>query len=633
MSGINIPVTVTGADTAATQLGKVSTSLGGVAKASNTAGQSLVNLGRIVQDAPFGFVAIQNNINPLIESFGRLKAETGGSGAAFLALGKSLLGVGGIGLGVSIVTSLLTKLSNDGFFKAGESAKKADERAKEYAQTLNNVFNSVGKEGAQTLSLIAILENENETRDRKLAVLKQLNEINPQVFKGIKLEESGVVGLTAAYDAYLETLKRTAVANIFKARLEKEVAKLVQLSGEDRTIAEKQTRKTVQYYLDIGDAASNAKKKIGEGILGPVAQQRAKIEDIKNSLKQVSDVLDVTLGKSGKGGKGEKNQKVKEIETVASTIAALREKLIVLNKEEITFNVDKSKEKIKEIENTISKLFVKFKLTPEAPKVQRLKSLIRDIEADEGNKIILGIDVRADLKETTNAFRELGKKNAAKIEPIIVPFNLRTSEREKELREYYNRLAKVAQEQQDIFLNAVVESFTAIGEGLGNIITGKAGFGELFAGIGQIFGNALKELGKSVIIASELIASIKNALNTAFKGNPILGVIAGVALIALGTVIQNSLPKFANGVTNFGGGMALVGERGPEIVRLPSGSDVIPNFRLNSMKASSPMAYIPNVTLRGSDLIIAIQRQAATNSRSGGGGNGWFFYGDSKPGK
>lgn len=37
-----------------------------------------------------------------------------------------------------------------------------------------------------------------------------------------------------------------------------------------------------------------------------------------------------------------------------------------------------------------------------------------------------------------------------------------------------------------------------------------------------------------------------------------------------------SLPGFANGVANFGGGMAIVGERGPEIVNLPRGSSVLP---------------------------------------------------------
>jgi hypothetical protein len=41
------------------------------------------------------------------------------------------------------------------------------------------------------------------------------------------------------------------------------------------------------------------------------------------------------------------------------------------------------------------------------------------------------------------------------------------------------------------------------------------------------------------------------------------------------SVISN-LPRFASGVENFAGGLALVGERGPELVNLPGGSDVIP---------------------------------------------------------
>lgn len=36
------------------------------------------------------------------------------------------------------------------------------------------------------------------------------------------------------------------------------------------------------------------------------------------------------------------------------------------------------------------------------------------------------------------------------------------------------------------------------------------------------------------------------------------------------------VPGFAGGVENFGGGLAMVGERGPELVHLPGGSDVIP---------------------------------------------------------
>jgi phage-related minor tail protein len=43
---------------------------------------------------------------------------------------------------------------------------------------------------------------------------------------------------------------------------------------------------------------------------------------------------------------------------------------------------------------------------------------------------------------------------------------------------------------------------------------------------------------------------------------------------------KSSFPQFAGGVQNFSGGLALVGEKGPELVNLPSGSDVIPNSRM-----------------------------------------------------
>jgi hypothetical protein len=42
------------------------------------------------------------------------------------------------------------------------------------------------------------------------------------------------------------------------------------------------------------------------------------------------------------------------------------------------------------------------------------------------------------------------------------------------------------------------------------------------------------------------------------------------------------LPHFANGINNFAGGVALVGERGPELVTLPGGSSVTPNEKIGS---------------------------------------------------
>ena len=47
------------------------------------------------------------------------------------------------------------------------------------------------------------------------------------------------------------------------------------------------------------------------------------------------------------------------------------------------------------------------------------------------------------------------------------------------------------------------------------------------------------------------------------------------------------IPGFENGVSSFGGGWAMVGEAGPELVNLPGGSNVVPNHQLGSVMGGS----------------------------------------------
>lgn len=58
---------------------------------------------------------------------------------------------------------------------------------------------------------------------------------------------------------------------------------------------------------------------------------------------------------------------------------------------------------------------------------------------------------------------------------------------------------------------------------------------------------------------------------------PINAIVAAAAGFAVGALFETVVPQFATGVTNFEGGLAWVGEAGPELVNLPKGSDVIPN--------------------------------------------------------
>jgi len=82
-----------------------------VKKTVSSSGQAtlaLSNLGRVASDAPFGFIAIANNIEPLIQSLQGLGKTSGGIGGTLKALGASLIGPGGLLLGFSLVSSAIT---------------------------------------------------------------------------------------------------------------------------------------------------------------------------------------------------------------------------------------------------------------------------------------------------------------------------------------------------------------------------------------------------------------------------------------------------------------------------------------------------------------------------------------------
>lgn len=108
---------------------------------SGRATNAMMNLGRIVQDAPFGFLGIANNINPALESFQRLKAETGSTGGAIKALLGSLSGAAGLGFAVSIVSSLLI-VFGDKMFKAGESAEEAQKKVESFKDEMKSLIDT-----------------------------------------------------------------------------------------------------------------------------------------------------------------------------------------------------------------------------------------------------------------------------------------------------------------------------------------------------------------------------------------------------------------------------------------------------------------------------------------------------------
>jgi hypothetical protein len=249
----NIQETVTATNTLGTAFQKLPNT-------SNQATYALSNLSRVAQDAPYGFIGIANNLNPLLESFQRLKVEAGSSSGALKAMAQGLMGPAGIGLALGVASSLLVTFGDKLFQSsaaqkaAAEKTKENTDRIKEQKDALDQVYSSTAQEVTQVSSLIAVLQNENETRNRKLKALEALKKINPEIFNALTLEKGVVLGLNTAYDTYIANLSSVIALKIKQKELEQVTEQILKEQGVTLTQDAKDLIRIGKLFKDSADA-------------------------------------------------------------------------------------------------------------------------------------------------------------------------------------------------------------------------------------------------------------------------------------------------------------------------------------------------------------------------------------------
>ena len=481
---------------------------GGLVKGSNSATLALTNLGRVAQDAPFGFIGIQNNLNPLLESFQRLRAESGSTGAALKALGGSLLGGAGIGLAISVVTGLLTVLSQQGFFKASQAADESAESFKRLGEVISETSKTISERNAiasagvedeitKVNSLAAVIKNQNLSYEQRNNALLQLQKINKNYFGDIALEGEGLQKLTSRVNEYTDALIASAVVKSFSQdigklsvefalqlntlnKLNKELDKNRQilagtkesttsLTGEDRLSAE---------FV----AAEKAANKSTEA----VKKQSEVIVDLSGRLRELKTGFQRAIEESLKFKPldEEKGETVKKVKAITEELGKLKK--VLLEIDQIRF-------------------FEKG----------RFDEFLKNVKPDSKvfNKVTIPIKPEISLPDL--------EKSIEKIEVDITPL----------------------MEQMGTNIG------TSLGESIGNAISGSGGFENAFQGIIMVLASGLKEVGKLLIQTGVKMAIAKAALDK-IRINPYLAIAAGIALVALGTAAQNSFNKkkgFARG--------------------------------------------------------------------------------------
>ena len=90
---------------------KLRDAMSGASAASGGATASVLELGRVISDAPYGIRGVANNLQQLASNFAFMAKQAGGAGAAMKAIGSALMGPLGILIAVQAVIAVLDHFS------------------------------------------------------------------------------------------------------------------------------------------------------------------------------------------------------------------------------------------------------------------------------------------------------------------------------------------------------------------------------------------------------------------------------------------------------------------------------------------------------------------------------------------
>lgn len=160
-----------------------------------------------------------------------------------------------------------------------------------------------------------------------------------------------------------------------------------------------------------------------------------------------------------------------------------------------------------------------------------------------------------------------------------------------------NGLSGLASALGHIFTSAFSFAKNAVSNGIDAIVSFIRGIPGKISSLAGSIGKAAKGIGTAIwhgitsalTGVGDLLGSIKSDLTSGL--NHLIGLPKAVGFSILGHHVGITIPGFARGTDRFGGGLAMVGEAGAELVSMPGGSSVITNKNLvGFMKAVNDLA-------------------------------------------
>lgn len=234
-------------------------------------------------------------------------------------------------------------------------------------------------------------------------------------------------------------------------------------------------------------------------------------------------------------------------------------------------------------------------------------------EAQTKRKVAFDLEQKA-LKDVREAARQKGDQdwqNAELTPKQIAQINEVSSAYAKQADEL-RKAQEVLNLQKDVVRGLLGDMQSALADG-------KLEWEEL----GNIAINALNKITDKLL--NDVVDAIFQVNNAAGSGGGILGSILGLFTGGGGGFNPTSggfasmlgLPKYANGTNNHPGGLAVVGERGPELLNLPRGSQVLPRVPKAMGAGGGGISVDARTTIdaRGADAAAIARLETAQRKR------------------
>jgi arginine repressor len=548
------------------QTGKSATALGNsVSKAAqsfnklpqsaNQATSAITNLNRVVQDAPFGFVGIQNNIGPLVDSFGALKMSTGSTGGAIKALIGSLAGPAGVGLAIAAVSSALT-FAIQGFSswtRGLGAAKEANDKLAE----------SVATDLVQLTTIVGLIQNTSASTSDRQKALKVLNEEYGKYLPNLDKEAITLTNINEKYQAIIDTMLRQAVVKGIQDEITKQVTEAakqitqLQLARERERLeldkGNKSKFQTLTADQKLAQIADQKNKAVSDGVIAFNKQTQA-----EKAAIGTTNVYDMMI----QGLKKSLMDSLAPALNLASTFSDLGETL------------KKGKE-------------VKFDFTP----IMGISKLSEELKK-QADMFEMGI--------VTNAYQKKIQEGFKKLKPIPVKLQIAPELTQEQLK---------FKELQDKF----IENFKQIGSAVQSVLA--PAFQSLFDSIGKgtdVLGGFFEGLKQGV---AQLIQSLIQTAAIAGIISLITGTPFSLNFKALSGI---GLPGRAAGGPVSGGNPYVVGEKGPELFIPSVSGSIVPNNSAGSFMGMRGGSSSGGTVLRGQDILLAYARTQRSQLRVNG---------------